>query len=134
MIRKFYEYFIQKIDEVEMENVINILNSKERNIFMSQSKYDKLHSLNVYKGVKDLGLPQIYLKLALLHDNGKDGAFFVTRTLHKLGFKTRLREHMSMGSMRLLGINDELANLILIHHDENVDENMKKFQGVDDAN
>ncbi|CAM3099138.1 HD domain-containing protein [Streptobacillus felis] len=134
MIRKFYEYFIQKIDEVEMKNIISILNEVERKIFLSQSKYDKLHSLNVYKGVLKLGLPKIYLKLALLHDNGKDGATFLTRVLHKLGFKTKLREHMEIGSERLSVLDDELSKLILIHHDKDVDENMKKFQGVDDAN
>lgn len=133
MIRKFYEYFFQKIDIEEMEKILEILSEDQKRIFLSQSKYDKLHSINVFKGVKKINLPEIYLKLALLHDNGKDNASFLLRVMHKIGIKTRLVKHMEIGSKRLYKYNKELARLILIHHDKNVDENMKKFQGVDDV-
>lgn len=134
MIKKFIEYFFLKIDENLLKQAMLELNEEEKEIFSCMDNYDKLHSLNVYKNIKKTNLDKIYIKLALLHDVGKGKANFLIRCLHKLGFNTKLRNHSKLGYYKLIDIDEKLANLILIHHDKDVDENMKIFQEVDDVN
>ena len=98
--------------------------------------YDKVHSYNLYQKVKSnkiLSSQEIYLKLALLHDCGKENANFLIRVLHKFGFKTSLREHSQNSFLKLEKINRELANLAKNHHVKNFSEDMDIFQECDDA-
>lgn len=134
MIMKVYEYFIARLNYEEVNDYTKILNEEELKLFNLMNKYDKLHSINVYKGISKTNLDKKYLKLALLHDIGKEKAGFIIRVLHKIGFKTRLRNHALNGYNLVKDIDLEVANLILIHHNKDVDDNMKIFQGVDDVN
>ena len=74
ILRKGLEYFFPKIDEKFMNKVIEILDSDEKKIFLEMDRYDKFHSLEVYKKVSKTNLKDkiIYLRLALLHYCGKD--------------------------------------------------------------
>lgn len=131
---KIIEFYFLRINKNNEQEVKAILSKEEYDIFDKMQGYDKYHSFKVYEDIKGQNMPNIYLKLALLHDCGKGNSGFLLRVLHKLGFKTSLRNHSLNGYIKLKDINPELANLILKHHDITEDEYMKKFQGVDDVN
>ena len=131
---KVIEFYFLRINKNNEQEVKAILSKEEYDIFDKMQGYDKYHSFKVYEDIKDQNMPNIYLKLALLHDCGKGNSGFLLRVLHKLGFKTSLRNHSLNGYIKLKIINPKLANLILKHHDVSDDEYMKKFQGVDDVN
>ncbi|WP_068268708.1 HD domain-containing protein [Caviibacter abscessus] len=130
--RKFCEYYFHKISEKDLQKVSDILSFKEFDIFNNMDSYDKYHSINVYKKLENKDIPAIYLKLALLHDCGKENISFCKRVIHKLGFKTILREHPKLGYNKVKDINLELAVLISKHHDKIDDEYMCLFQDADD--
>lgn len=134
MIKKIYEYFFENINDEELKEALKILEESEKKLFLSMDKYDIVHSLKVYKGVRKINLNKIYLKLSLLHDIGKGKVNFLKRLLHKLGFRTNLKNHPLLGYEKLKKIDLDLAILVLKHHDKEVDEDMKKFQEVDNAN
>jgi len=131
---KIIEFYFLRINKNNEQEVKAILSKEEYDIFDKMQGYDKYHSFKVYEDIKDQNMPNIYLKLALLHDCGKGNSGFLLRVLHKLGFKTSLRNHSLNGYIKLKDINPKLANLILKHHNSTEDEYMKKFQGVDDVN
>ena len=80
------EYFRPKINKAYMNEALKKLTEKEKKIFLEMSDYDKFHSLEVYKKIKKTELKnnEKYLKLALLHDCGKENVSIITRVLHKL--------------------------------------------------
>ena len=131
-IRKFNDYYFHKLDYKELEKVTNILNDAEKLIFNNMSSYDKYHSFNVYEKLKIHNVPKVYLKLALLHDCGKNNISFFIRVLHKLKFKTILRKHPYLGYAKLKDIDIELANLVRLHHSISQNEYIKLFQDADD--
>ena len=131
---KIIEFYFLRINKNNEQEVKAILSKEEYDIFDKMQGYDKYHSFKVYEDIKGQNMPNIYLKLALLHDCGKGNSGFLLRVLHKLGFKTSLRNHSLNGYIKLKNINPELANVILKHHNSTEDEYMKKFQGVDDVN
>jgi len=106
IVRKGIEYFFPKIDENFMNKVIEILDSDEKKIFLEMDRYDKFHSLEVYKKLSETTLKDeiIYLKLALLHDCGKGKTSMITRVLHKFKIKTPLREHAERGYEKIKDI------------------------------
>lgn len=130
--RKFCDYYFHKIDDKDLEKVYCILNTKELEIFNNMDSYDKYHGICVYKKMIDKNVPDIYLKLALLHDCGKKNISFFKRVIHKLGLKTILREHPRLGYEKVKKINSELAKLIYKHHDKPENEYMCLFQDADD--
>ena len=134
IVRKGIEYFFPKIDENFMNKVIEILDSDEKKIFLEMDRYDKLHSLEVYKKLSETTLKDkiIYLKLALLPDCGKGKTSMITRVLHKFKINTPLREHAERGYEKIKGIDTELALLIRNHHNRNYSEKMSIFQKCDD--
>ena len=117
-----------------MNKVIEILDSDEKKIFLEMDRYDKFHSLEVYKKVSKTNLKDkiIYLRLALLHDCGKGKTPMITRVLHKFKIKTSLREHAERGYEKLRNTDTELALLIRNHHNRNYSEEMTVFQQCDD--
>ncbi len=131
-IRKFFDYFIAKIDLELEEKALKILNIKEQEIYFNMDYYDRYHGLSVYSKLMNKNMPEIYLKLAILHDCGKENANFLIRTIHKFGIKTKLREHSYNGYKKLKNIDKDLANLILNHHNKTDDKYMKIFQKADD--
>ena len=134
IIRKAMEYFKPRINRVYMNEALKILSEKEKKIFLGMSDYDKFHSLEVYKKVKKtkLGNDEKYLKLALLHDCGKENVSIVTRVLHKLGFKTQLRNHAKRSFEKLEKIDKEAAILAKNHHNRGYSAEMDIFQKCDD--
>ena len=131
---KIIEFYFFRINKDNEQEVKKLLTKEEYDVFDKMLGYDKYHSFKVYQDIKKLDMPNIYLKLALLHDSGKGNSGFLLRVLHKLGFKTSLKNHSLNGYIKLKDINSNLACLILKHHDLVDDEYMKKFQGVDDVN
>lgn len=130
--RKFYDYYFHKIREQDMKEVSKILDIEELKVFNNMDSYDKYHGISVYNKLKNENMPKIYLKLALLHDCGKENISFFKRVMHKLGFKTILLEHPKLGYNKLKDINFELAVLISKHHDKSNDKYMILFQIADD--
>lgn len=134
IIRKVLQYYFLKLKKDEYFEIKKVLTDYEFSMFIKMSEYDKLHSYRVYKSLKNKKIDLIYLKLALLHDVGKNNANFFKRVIHKLGFKTSLRFHAYNGYIKFKDYDEKLANLILKHHDKVDDEIMKMFQGADDEN
>ena len=134
IIRKAMEYFKPKINKAYMNEALKKLTEKEKKIFLEMSDYDKFHSLEVYKKIKKTELKnnEKYLKLALLHDCGKENVSIVTRVLHKLGFKTQLRNHAQRSSEKLEKVDEEVAVLAKNHHNRVYSEEMSIFQKCDD--
>lgn len=132
--RKAMEYLNPKINRAYMNEVLKILMEKEKRIFLEMSDYDKFHSLEVYKKLKKTELKnnEKYLKLALLHDCGKENVSIVTRVLHKLGFKTKLRNHAQRSFEKLEKIDEEVAILARNHHNRGFSKEMDIFQKCDD--
>ena len=133
-IKKFIEFFFPKIDENIQIEGLSFLSTKEKEYFLEMGKYDRYHSLEVYKKMKNtfLKYDAIYLKMALLHDCGKVKVCFITRVLHKLGFKTKIINHEEKGYEKLKNIDKELAILIKNHHKKNYSKEMEIFRKCDD--
>ncbi len=133
-IRKGIEYFFPEIDNSIQNEALELLSSEEKKHFFGMGKYDRYHSLEVYKKLKETPLKdnRLYLKMALLHDCGKEKTYFVTRVIHKLGFNTKLKNHAEKGYEKLKEIDRDLAILIKNHHNRNHSEEMNIFQKYDD--
>ena len=56
----------------------------------------------------------------------------ITRVLHKLGFKTQLRNHAQISSEKLEKVDEEVAILAKNHHNRGYSEEMSIFQKCDD--
>ncbi len=134
IFKKSIEYFFPKIDIEKEKRAIQILNDREEELFYNMSKYDRMHSIEVYKKVVETNIAnnEIYLKLALLHDCGKGKTNIFIRVMHKFGLKTRLREHPYLGYLKVKGIDENLSELIKNHHKRNYSNEMNIFQKCDD--
>lgn len=131
-IRKFCDYYIEKIDEDLEKEAIKILNDEELRIYFNMDYYDRWHGLLVYSRMKKVTTDRNYLIFSILHDCGKKRASFLLRIIHKLGFVTRLKNHPKIGYDMLEKINKDVAILILHHHDKNTNGMLKVFQDIDD--
>ncbi|TDT68104.1 HD domain-containing protein [Hypnocyclicus thermotrophus] len=128
-----------KIREKDYQLVIKYLEPLELNIFNEMSTYDKKHSINILKDcLKNEKLKDdiLYLKLALLHDCGKDKKTkFYQRVFHSITKKGVLQFHTKRGFEKIKDINYKLALLILKHHNKNIqNEKLKIFRKIDDRN
>ena len=134
IIRKAMEYFKPKINKAYMNEALKKLTEKEKKIFLEMSDYDKFHSLEVYKKIKKTELKnnEKYLKLALLHDCGKENVSIITRVLHKLGFKTQLRNHAQRSFEKLEKLDEKVAVFAKNHHNRGYSQEMDIFQKCDD--
>ena len=135
IIRKAVEYFFPVIPEDLYSEAMELLNEKEKKIFTKMAKYDRKHSLEVYKKVRENDILKneiLYKKLALLHDCGKGNTNVAVRVLHKVNIKTGLKEHPDRGFMKLKETDEELAVLIKNHHVKSYGRFMDEFQRLDD--
>lgn len=115
--------------------VKKILNEKEFNIFDKMSEYDKIHSFNLYNLVKEdeiLKEDNNYLKLALLHDCGKENYSLFKRAKKVIIGDKQVEKHPYKSFEKLKEINLEVADLARIHHTKTQNIKMKKFQILDD--
>ena len=112
-----------------------ILSCDEFNIFDKMSEYDKIHSFNLYKLVKEdeiLKNDKNYLKLALLHDCGKENYSLFKRIKKVIIGDKQIEKHPEKSFEKLKEINLEVAELALNHHTKTEDIKMKEFQILDD--
>ena len=112
-----------------------ILSCDEFNIFDKMSEYDKIHSFNLYKLTEKNSLLKDdidYLKLALLHDCGKENYSLFKRIKKVIIGDKQIEKHPEKAFEKLKEINLEVAELALNHHTKTEDIKMKEFQILDD--
>jgi HD-GYP domain-containing protein (c-di-GMP phosphodiesterase class II) len=134
-VKQVINYIFNKPKIEEIEKIKLLLTKKEYKIFMNMDNYDKVHSLDVYQMVKAddlLNKNEKYLKLALLHDCGKETIGLLTRMKKVLVGDKLLDRHPRIGYKKLKELDLELADLILNHHGMDVDKKLKRFQEIDD--
>lgn len=129
-----YYFFFSFTKEME-EEVKQILEEKEFNIFLTMAEYDKVHSYYLLKKIQTSSLQEniLYQKLALLHDSGKNKKTLLARA-YTVFFDQEHRQdqHPEIAYQKLLAINEELAKLCLLHHKKAETKEMKLFQELDD--
>lgn len=128
-------YIFGKYDEKNSIVVKKILSDKEFQIFNSMSRYDKIHSFRLYNFVlknEILKDDNIYLKLALLHDCGKESPNLLKRMKKVIFGDKKLEKHSEDGYIKLKNINYKLAILCKNHHIKSNDLKMQEFQKLDD--
>lgn len=136
-IKQGLNYLFGKPEIEEIEKIKLFLTEKEYQIFLKMDNYDKVHSIDVYKMVKNddiLKEDKKYLKLALLHDCGKEKVSLFIRIKKVLVGDEFLDKHSKLGYKKLKEVDIELANLILNHHRIDGGEKLKRFQEIDDKN
>lgn len=115
--------------------VKNILTSEEFKIFDEMSEYDKIHSFNLYNFVKENKILKEdinYIKLALLHDCGKENYSLLRRVKKVIFGDSKIEKHPETAFEKLKNINVKVAKLALIHHVKSENKKMKEFQKLDD--
>ena len=136
-IKQGLNYLFAKPKAEKIEEIKLFLTEEEYNIFKDMDNYDRVHSIGVYEVVnKDsiLNRDEKYIKLALLHDCGKERESLLIRIKKSLVGDKLLDMHPRLGYEKLKNIDCELADLILNHHEIDVNEKMKRFQKIDDKN
>ncbi len=117
-------------------SVKEILTYEEFKIFDKMSEYDKIHSFNLYLAVKESEILKddvSYLKLALLHDCGKENYSLFKRIKKVIIGDKQIEKHPSASYYKLKNIDKKTAYLALKHHEKTDDEKMKEFQRLDDG-
>ena len=79
--------------------VKEILTYEEFKIFDKMSEYDKIHSFNLYSAVKESKILKddvYYLKLALLHDCGKENYSLFKRIKKVIIGDKQIEKHLSL--------------------------------------
>ncbi|MCK5780531.1 MAG: HD domain-containing protein [Psychrilyobacter sp.] len=130
-----YDYIFRKPKVEEVERLKSILTPKEYEIFINMDDYDQIHSLKVYKLMKKdhvLKDKKLYLKLALLHDCGKGSANLYRRIATYIKKDPILGIHPILGYEKLKKLDLDLAKLVSQHHSKDQEENMVRFQILDD--
>jgi len=134
-IKQGLNYLFAKPKSKKIEEVKLLLTEEEYEIFINMDNYDKVHSIAVYEMIKKddiLNSDEKYLKLALLHDCGKEKVCLLTRVKKVLVGDKQLDMHPKLGYKKLKEIDMRLANLILNHHGLNENKKLKRFQEIDD--
>ena len=81
-IKQGMTYIFARYREEWNREVRHILNKREFEIFEKMGRYDRIHSYNLLKSVESdelLKIENIYKKLALLHDCGKENIGLLRR-------------------------------------------------------
>lgn len=142
MIYRFKQVYTMLFPKLKYEDLVLVstnIDGVEREIFDTMSDYDKKHSVNVLKGVLKNSLlaeDNLYRRLALLHDCGKDPkTTFGERVKYALFKVGKLRFHNNRGFEKLNDIDYKLALLVLKHHNKNIDnDKLRAFQKIDGKN
>lgn len=127
----FFIRYNQKNDLIVRE----ILTDEEFKIFSKMSEYDKIHSFNLFKLVKENAILKDnvnYLKLALLHDCGKENLSLFVRVKKVLIGDKKVENHPNLSYEKLKNINNTVGKLALSHHLTPISDEMKIFQELDD--
>ena len=134
-IKQVYLYIFSNFNDSWNDEIKKVLSEEEFLIFSKMTNYDKVHSYKLYQRVKSnkiLSSQDIYLKLALLHDSGKEKVGLFRRIKKVIIGDKILEKHPEIAFEKLKNINFELAELCLQHHNKDVNEKMKIFQELDD--
>lgn len=134
-LKQAYIYFFVSWDKEKENEVKDILKQEEFLIFQAMKNYDKNHSYFLWKKVEKSQLKnfEIYNKLALLHDCGKESKGFIARCLTVLLGREKTKDfHTEIAYLKLKNIDIELAELCLQHHQLPKTWQMKIFQNLDD--
>lgn len=134
-LKQVYRYIFLKFNKRDEKEVRQILSAEEFKIFDRMTEYDKVHSFLVYKKCNEnkiLKNNKNYLKLALLHDCGKGNTGLLKRVKKVLVGDKKLEKHSENAFEILKDINIDLARLCRNHHSNNVENEMKIFQKIDD--
>lgn len=142
MIYRFIQVYTMLFPKLKYEDLVLITNNIdgiERELFDAMSDYDKKHSVNVLKGVLNeplLSDDNLYRRLALLHDCGKDPkTTFGERVKYSIFKVGKLKFHPNRGYEKLNEIDYKLALLVLKHHNKNIDnDKLRAFQEIDGKN
>ena len=133
-IKQGITYIFGKYDNKWDLDIATVLSRDEFEIFCSMGRYDKIHSYQIFKKVKNsriLSKTPLYYKLALLHDCGKEELSLLRRVKKVLIGDKKVENHAILGFEKLKNINIELASLIRQHHDKTDDIFMSEFQILD---
>lgn len=136
-IRQVLTYIFAKYEEKNNKIVREVLSEDEYAVFSGMKEYDKIHSVNMLKETMEdelLRNDKNYLKLALLHDCGKESAGLISRIKQASIGDEVLKKHPERSYKRLLGINPFVADLARSHHMTDTRGKMKRFQEIDDRN
>lgn len=136
-IKQGLNYLFAKPKAEKTEEIKLFLTMEEYRVFIDMDNYDKVHSIAVYEAVKRddiLNRDEKYLKLALLHDCGKENVCLLTRIKKVLVGDKRLDMHPKLGYEKLKETDLRLADLILNHHGLDGNKKLKRFQEIDDEN
>lgn len=134
-IKQGLTYIFCKYNNKNDEIIKIVLNKMEFKVFKKMSEYDKIHSFNLYKKVKNnkfLKDDPSYLKLALLHDCGKENYSLIKRVKKVLVGDKELESHSEKSYKKLKNINLDLAKKAKDHHKENLNFKMEVFKTLDD--
>ncbi|WP_320047155.1 phosphohydrolase [uncultured Ilyobacter sp.] len=136
-MRQVLTYIFAKYEEKNNTLVKKVLSKEEYAVFSEMKEYDKIHSVNLLKeAIEDklLKNDKNYLKLALLHDCGKEDAGLISRIKQvSIGDKV-MEKHPERSYKRLLKINPLVADLARSHHMTETSVKMERFQEIDDRN
>lgn len=134
-IRQGLNYIYGVYNERDDELARKFLSAKEYEVFIGMSNYDKVHSIEVLKMLLEddkLCYKKEYIKLALLHDCGKEGAGLLKRVKKVIVGDRRLEQHSERSYEMLKDINPKVAKLCKVHHKKDVPKDLKRFQDIDD--
>lgn len=134
-LKQGWRYLFVKFDKNSEEEIKEILNPKEFEIFSQMGEYDKVHSFLIYSRCREneiLKKNVRYLKLALLHDCGKGNIGLIRRVKKVLIGDKQLERHSENAFEKLKDIDIDLARLCRDHHREPLENKMKIFQNIDD--
>lgn len=134
-LKQVYRYIFLKFKKEDEDRVREVLTLKEFEIFSKMGEYDKVHSFLIYRKCSEneiLKNNKNYLKLALLHDCGKGKAGLLKRIKKVLIGDKELERHSENAFEKLKDIDIDVARLCRDHHKDNVGNEMRIFQKIDD--
>lgn len=139
-IRQLLRYIYPNLKKEDINFAKQFLTREEFILFNNMISYDKKHSINILRDVlkeDQLKDNKKMIKLALLHDIGKEKSIGIIKRISYVLFKNvqSLKEHPKKAYDLLKALDEELANLALGHHNNKTEDFlMKKFQEIDDKN
>ncbi|WP_321329028.1 HD domain-containing protein [uncultured Ilyobacter sp.] len=136
-IRQVLTYIFVKYEEKNNTLVKKVLSEEEYAIFSEMKEYDKIHSVNMLKEAMEdelLKNDKNYLKLALLHDCGKEEMGLFSRIKQVSIGDEVMRNHPERSYKKLLKLNPVVAELARSHHMTETRGKMERFQEIDDRN
>src|SRR3712207_451946 len=128
-LKQAYIYFFVSWNPKKEEEVRNFLSEEEFLIFQPMKVYDKNHSYFLWKKIRESTLKnfEIYHKLALLHDCGKEEKGFMARCFTVFWGREKTRDiHSDIAYRKLQDINLELAELCQQHHQRSEERRVGK--------